>query len=142
MKKASIISIGNELLSGDGLDTNSRWLSKQLLLMGIPTVSISIVGDDISMISDAIGQAASYAEIILITGGLGPTEDDLTRYAVADFLGAELTLRDKVFRQMLHPSSASLYSLREGSSSHFRPVAKPGSLYARRINPLPLRSEL
>ncbi|MCK5172815.1 MAG: competence/damage-inducible protein A, partial [Planctomycetes bacterium] len=81
MKKASIISIGNELLSGDGLDTNSRWLSKQLLLMGIPTVSISIVGDDISMISDAIGQAASYAEIILITGGLGPTEDDLTRYA-------------------------------------------------------------
>ena len=100
MKKASIISIGNELLSGDGLDTNSRWLSKRLLLMGIPTVSISTVGDDISMISDAIGQAASYAEIILITGGLGPTEDDLTRYAVADFLGAELTLRDKVFRQI------------------------------------------
>ncbi len=100
MKKAGIISIGNELLSGDGLDTNSQWLGKQLLLMGIPTVSISIVGDDISMISDAIGHAASYCEIILITGGLGPTEDDLTRYAVADFLGAELTLRDKVLRQI------------------------------------------
>jgi nicotinamide-nucleotide amidase len=100
MKKASIISIGNELLSGDSLDTNSRWLSQQLLLKGIPTVSISTVGDDIAMISDAIGQAAGYCDMILISGGLGPTEDDLTRYAVADFLGVELGLRDKVLRQM------------------------------------------
>jgi nicotinamide-nucleotide amidase len=93
MKKASIISVGNELLNGRTVDTNSVYLSERLLSMGIPTVKSYTVGDDIDLIVEVFVQASKGADIIIVTGGLGPTDDDLTRAGLARFMGAELEYR-------------------------------------------------
>jgi nicotinamide-nucleotide amidase len=92
MKKASIISIGNELLSGQTVDTNAAYLSKSLLEIGIPTTRGYTIPDEITSIVESMKQAADKTDIVLITGGLGPTDDDLTRQAFAEFLGVELEL--------------------------------------------------
>ncbi|MBC8472607.1 MAG: competence/damage-inducible protein A, partial [Planctomycetes bacterium] len=72
MKKASLISIGNEVLSGQTVDTNSAYLGSKLLDLNVPVVSGYTVGDDVGMIVTAINHAAEDSDIILITGGLGP----------------------------------------------------------------------
>ena len=100
MKKASIISVGNELLAGRIVDTNVGYLSRQLLSKGIPTVSCYTVGDEINAVAKAISQAAEQADIVLITGGLGPTDDDLTRQALAKFLGVRLEFREELLAQI------------------------------------------
>jgi len=100
MKKASIISVGNELLAGLIVNTNAGYLSRELLSMGIPTVSCYTVGDRIDSIAEAIAQAAQQADIILITGGLGPTGDDLTRQSLARFMGVQLEFNEELLAQM------------------------------------------
>ena len=100
MKKASIISIGNEVLSGQTIDTNAAGLSGKLLSIGIPVVSSYTVGDDIDSIVRALKLADDDADMILVTGGLGPTDDDLTRQAFAKFLGTELQLQDELLRKI------------------------------------------
>ena len=87
---ASIVSIGNELLSGASVDTNSVYLSEKLLSIGIPTVLICKVGDDCQAIVKAIRSARADAQIVITTGGLGPTDDDLTRQAISEYCGKEL----------------------------------------------------
>jgi nicotinamide-nucleotide amidase len=96
MKKASIISIGNELLSGQTVDTNAAYLSGELLSIGIPVVSSYTIGDDTDAIVRALNLAAADADVVLATGGLGPTDDDLTRQGLASFLGAELQLQTEL----------------------------------------------
>ena len=81
--KAEIIAIGNELVIGDTQDTNSAYLSSQMIELGIEINSIKIIPDEINVIVEAIYSSYKKSDIILITGGLGPTEDDLTRNAVA-----------------------------------------------------------
>jgi len=98
--KAAIISIGNELLSGLTVDTNAAFLSERLMTVGVPTVCGYTVGDEVELIAEAIDSAASHADVILITGGLGPTDDDLTRNALASFLGVELLLDDGLLREI------------------------------------------
>jgi nicotinamide-nucleotide amidase len=93
MKKASIVSIGNELLNGQTVDTNTAYLSSELFSIGIPVVSSYTIGDELEAIVRALNLAAADADIILVTGGLGPTDDDLTRQAFADYLGTELQLQ-------------------------------------------------
>jgi nicotinamide-nucleotide amidase len=100
MKKASIISVGNELLGGLVVNTNAVYLSSQLLSMGIPTVSCYTVGDEIDLIAETLVWAAGQADIVLVTGGLGPTDDDVTRQGLAKFMGVELELRDELLRQI------------------------------------------
>jgi len=92
MIKASIISIGNELLSGETVNTNAAHLSAELLAIGIPVATSYAIGDEIDDIVLALERACTDADIVLITGGLGPTDDDLTRQAMAKFLGVELEL--------------------------------------------------
>jgi len=98
MKKASIVSIGNELLNGQKVDTNTTYLSGQLLSIGIPVVSFYTIGDDTDTIVRAFNLAGTFlnADIVLSIGGLGPTDDDLTRQAFAKFLGTELQLQEKL----------------------------------------------
>ena len=100
MKKASIISVGNELLGGLVVNTNAVYLSRRLLSMGIPTVSCYTVGDEIDLIVETLGWAAGQADIVLVTGGLGPTDDDVTRQGLAKFMGVELEFRDELLRQI------------------------------------------
>ncbi|MHC4573640.1 MAG: competence/damage-inducible protein A [Planctomycetota bacterium] len=98
MIKASIVSIGNELLNGQTIDTNAPYLSGKLLSISIPVVSAHTVGDDVALIVRALNQTGSEADVVLATGGLGPTDDDLTRQAVAEFLGVELRLESGLLR--------------------------------------------
>ncbi|MBC8471171.1 MAG: competence/damage-inducible protein A [Planctomycetes bacterium] len=93
MKKASIVSIGNELLNGQTIDTNTTYLSGELLSIGIPVVSSFTIGDDVDAIVRTFNLAVADADIVMVTGGLGPTDDDLTRQAFAGYLGTELQLQ-------------------------------------------------
>jgi nicotinamide-nucleotide amidase len=87
---AEVISIGDEMTSGQRLDTNSQWLSQQLADVGIRTAFHVTVGDDLAANVDVFRAAAQRADVVVASGGLGPTADDLTRQALADMLGVEL----------------------------------------------------
>jgi nicotinamide-nucleotide amidase len=84
---AAIISCGNELILGSVVDTNTAWLAARLAELGIPTSLHVTVGDDEDDIRKAVLQAADKAETVIVSGGLGPTLDDVTRQAVAGALG-------------------------------------------------------
>ena len=81
--KAEIIAIGSELVSGQSLDTNSQWLSRALALMGIPVRFHTTLGDDLDENVQAFRIATERAGLVILSGGLGPTQDDLTREALA-----------------------------------------------------------
>jgi len=108
MKKASIVSIGNELLSGQIVDTNAAYLSERLLSISIPVVSSYTVGDNLDPIVRALHLASEDGDIVVISGGLGTTDDDLTRQALAKFLGGELQLQsellEKIQKSVARPS--------------------------------------
>lgn len=93
--KAEILSIGSELTSGQNLDTNSQWLSLRLAEMGIPVGWHTTVADDLEDNVQAFRLAAERARLVLITGGLGPTQDDLTREALAKLAGVELVIHEE-----------------------------------------------
>lgn len=97
---AAIISVGNELLNGNTIDTNSNWLQQRLLTASVQAVYNCCVTDDISEIKAAIEYASQNAGIILITGGLGPTDDDITRNAIADFLNVQLVYHHEIEEEM------------------------------------------
>ncbi|MFO0890393.1 MAG: competence/damage-inducible protein A [Isosphaeraceae bacterium] len=88
--RAEIIAIGTELVSGQSLDTNSQWLSRELGLLGIPVAFHTTIGDDLDDHVSAFRLAASRAGLVITTGGLGPTQDDLTRDALARVAGVPL----------------------------------------------------
>ncbi|MGN6547605.1 MAG: competence/damage-inducible protein A [Aureliella sp.] len=90
--KAEIISVGDEMTSGQRLDTNSRWLSQQLADLGVATVRHTTVADDLELNKTVFAEAARRADIVVSTGGLGPTLDDLTRDALAAAFDAPLEL--------------------------------------------------
>ena len=81
--KAEIVSIGTELLMGELTDTNASWIAGRLPPLGIQLQWVSIVGDDLPMLTEAFRRGMERSDIIFTTGGLGPTQDDLTREAVA-----------------------------------------------------------
>jgi len=87
---AEIISIGTELLLGEVTDTNAAYLAGQLPLLGIGLRRVTLVGDNLERLNEAFSRAWEDCDIVLATGGLGPTEDDLTREAIAKMLGEEL----------------------------------------------------
>lgn len=89
---AEVISIGDELTSGQRLDTNSQWLSLQLADLGIRTLFHTTVADDLAANVEVFRHAAARADVVISTGGLGPTADDLTRQSIADMAGVSLVL--------------------------------------------------
>jgi competence/damage-inducible protein CinA-like protein len=88
--KAEIIAVGSELLTPDRLDTNSLFLTEELNKIGIEVLRKTVVGDNRDLLSEAIRDALDRVPLIIASGGLGPTEDDLTRETVADLLGRKL----------------------------------------------------
>ena len=88
--RAVILSIGDELVLGQTVDTNSAWLAARLAAVGIPCIFHHTVADDEPAVTQAITLAAKEADLVLISGGIGPTEDDLTRQALAAAMGVEL----------------------------------------------------
>jgi len=93
--RAEIISIGDELTSGNRLDTNSQWLSQQLGDLGVRTASHTTVGDQLADNVRVFRNASMRSDVVIATGGLGPTADDLTREAIAQAFDAPLELRQE-----------------------------------------------
>ncbi len=93
--KAEIIAVGTEILLGDILNTNAQYLSKELAQLGIEVYFQTVVGDNPKRLHDTIFQAFSRADLIITTGGLGPTEDDLTKETAAEYFGEELVLDER-----------------------------------------------
>src|SRR5262245_13934435 len=95
--KCEILSIGSELTSGQALDTNSQWLSRRLAENGLATGWHTVVADDLEANVEAIRIASRRAKVVLLTGGLGPTQDDLTREALAQAAGVGLAFDEASF---------------------------------------------
>src|ERR1700690_1498495 len=107
---AEIIAIGSELLTPYRMDTNSLYLTAELNRVGVRVMRKTVVGDNRQELRDAFQQALSRAEVVVCSGGLGPTLDDLTRETVAELLGRKLKMNDGVlqgiearFRQLARP---------------------------------------
>lgn len=92
--KAEIIAVGTELLMGYTINTNAAWLAKELLNIGIGTYYQQVVGDNPERMIEAIELAASRSDLVIVTGGLGPTRDDVTKQIVAEYLGTSLVVDD------------------------------------------------
>lgn len=101
MAIAEIITIGTELLLGEIQDTNSKYLARVLRDIGVDIFRLTTVGDNLYRISATIQEALTRADIIITTGGLGPTVDDPTRQAVADALGVELEYKPELWETII-----------------------------------------
>ena len=99
--RAEIITIGDELLIGQVVDTNSAWMAQQLNEMGISLHQITSVHDDREHIHTALDEAFSRADIVLTTGGLGPTKDDITKHVMCEYFGMQL-VEDARVRTHIH----------------------------------------
>jgi len=88
--KAAVISVGTELVQGEIVDTNSAWLARELAELGIDPIRHTTVGDDEAALAAAVTCAVALADIVIVTGGIGPTPDDITRQAIARVAGAPL----------------------------------------------------
>tara|TARA_A100001037_G_scaffold306707_1_gene354352 strand:+ start:15295 stop:16515 length:1221 start_codon:yes stop_codon:yes gene_type:complete len=98
--KADILSIGHELLMGELTDTNAAWIATKLPKLGISLNQISIVGDNINRLVETISLALSRSDLVVTTGGLGPTQDDLTREAVAAVLNETPSVQNDIVEQL------------------------------------------
>ncbi len=97
---AEIITIGDEILIGQIVDTNSAWLGTQLSNIGISVKQITSVSDDKQHILEALSLAAKRADIIIMTGGLGPTKDDITKHTLAEYFKTSLVMNDEVLKHV------------------------------------------
>jgi nicotinamide-nucleotide amidase len=98
--QAEIISIGTEILMGEITDTNANYLVTQLRLLGVEAGRITAAGDDRTQLTEVFRQALARTDLIIATGGLGPTDDDLTRECLAEALGEPLTLNDQLEEEL------------------------------------------
>ncbi len=97
---AEIIAIGDELLIGQTVDTNSGWIGEQLSLMGIKVHQITSITDDETHIFSALDVASRNAQVVIITGGLGPTKDDLTKLTLCKYFDTKLVLDQQILQQL------------------------------------------
>jgi nicotinamide-nucleotide amidase len=101
MPSAEIITIGTEILLGEIVDTNTRYIARTLRGMGVDLYRTITIGDNLERIAEAIRHSMQRAEIVITTGGLGPTVDDPTREAVARAAGVELEFREDLWQQVV-----------------------------------------
>jgi nicotinamide-nucleotide amidase len=105
--KAEIITIGDELLIGQVVDTNSAWMGEVLNQIGVKVNRITSISDDREEIISTLTEASKRAHLVLITGGLGPTNDDITKKTLADFFSVSMRFDEKAFEDVVH-----LFSIR------------------------------
>jgi len=98
--RLALLGVGEELLAGDVVDTNSPWIARRARQSGWRVVDVAIVGDDRARIRAAIERAATLADAVVVTGGLGPTHDDLTRFGVADAFGLGIERREELVEHL------------------------------------------
>src|SRR5574343_24045 len=90
--RAEILSIGDELLIGQTVNTNASWLGQECSKLGIRIVHVTTISDEKQLIKDAVNDAFSRADLVLVTGGLGPTKDDITKYTLCEYFDSELEI--------------------------------------------------
>src|SRR5215210_2753376 len=90
--RAELVSIGTELLLGTITDTNASYLAQRLAALGIDCYYVSQVGDNLARLVDTLGRAWERSDLVVATGGLGPTQDDLTREAISEMLGETMVV--------------------------------------------------
>lgn len=98
--KVHIITVGDEILIGQTIDTNSAWMGQQLNLIGAEVVEITTVSDQHNSILNGIKKGLENADIVLMTGGLGPTKDDITKKTIADFFEEGMTFHEETFNRL------------------------------------------
>src|SRR5512135_3221195 len=96
--RAEIIATGTELLTGGSVDTNSVFLAEELMLIGLETAFKTVVGDDEKNMEEALKRALDRVDAVIITGGLGPTEDDITRKVIAKIAKKRLILNEDALK--------------------------------------------
>ena len=94
---ATIITIGDELLIGQVIDTNSAWMGQELNKIGVEVTRKIAVGDEKKEIITALNEAAAISDLVLITGGLGPTKDDITKHTLCEYFNARLVFNEEIF---------------------------------------------
>lgn len=100
IKSAEILCVGTEILIGDIVNTNAAWLSKQLCEMGISQYHQAVIGDNSERLAVTVSQTLSNCDLLIITGGLGPTYDDITKETVAQVLGKELVRDGEILERI------------------------------------------
>ena len=90
MATAEIVAIGSELLLGQIVDTNSAWMAQRLTALGVNLYFKSVVGDNPTRMKEVLSRALERADIVITSGGIGPTQDDLTREITAELLGLKM----------------------------------------------------
>jgi nicotinamide-nucleotide amidase len=108
---AAVVAVGDELLLGDTVNTNASWLGGQLASVGVQVVSSSMVGDDLARMEVALRRALADADVVVVTGGLGPTSDDITREAVAAVAGVELVRDPELVQELTDRFAAYGYAM-------------------------------
>jgi nicotinamide-nucleotide amidase len=98
--KATVITIGDEILIGQIIDTNSAWIGQQFSALGVKLHEVISVGDEAGQIVSALDRAAANSQIVLMTGGLGPTKDDITKKTLVEYFNTELELNEEVWEKM------------------------------------------
>jgi len=114
-RRVAILAVGDELTAGELVDTNSAWLARQVRARGHLVTGFAVVGDELPAIRDAVLAALREAELLLVTGGLGPTGDDITRDGVAAALGLGLAERPELVERLAAFYAARNIPLNAGS---------------------------
>lgn len=99
--KIHLMTVGDEILIGQITDTNSGWMARQLNLIGARIIGVSSVGDDEDAIVEGLSHALQKADAVLMTGGLGPTKDDITKKALARFFGVEMVFDQPTYERIV-----------------------------------------
>lgn len=98
--RSAVVAVGDELLLGDVVNSNAAWLGAQLAAVGAPVVHSAMVGDDVDRIATAVRRALQDADLVVLSGGLGPTSDDVTREAVAQVAGVPLVRQARIEQEL------------------------------------------
>lgn len=98
--KAELISIGDELLIGQTVNTNASWLGKECSQRGVRIIQVTTISDDKQLILEAVKQAFERADLVLVTGGLGPTKDDITKHTLCEFFNTTLEMHIPTLHQI------------------------------------------
>lgn len=130
--KAEIMSVGTEILLGDITDTNSAFMAQELAPLGIDLYWISVVGDNMGRLVEVLRRAWDRSDLVLLTGGLGPTEDDITREAIARMLGEELRVDPEVEKWLRGFFSSRGYPMPERNIKQATVIPSSQPLYNAR----------
>ena len=126
MPTAEIITIGTEILLGEIVDTNTRYIARNLRDLGVDLHRTITIGDNVNRIAETIRESMQRAEIIITTGGLGPTIDDPTREAVAQAMGVEMEFRPELWEQIR--KRVSLYGRKPSENQKRQAYVPQGSI--------------